>query len=522
MLFEHHDIVVNDGGRFDLRFAGDLRHGDVFLTIDIYDFDNPVHPEGHIGWWRFSVDALGQRSSGYIRLKDNGFDVSVADQASEDYWINESLIHPRRSIVNAVLRTKSANAIVSLDHIPAFATEQDLSGFRSKFNRDWRIPRFSACHYVPPPGRTVRIVSQNVNLYDAVGHLCLNLYRMLRQNNVAVEIYAEQFNLEINDIVRPMRRLFEESSKTDYVLYFFSIYDKYLKQVLDLIAARKITYFHGITPPSLLQAFDPELSVACSKALKQLPELARFDIVAANSFATARDLIQSFAEGDRQLERVKIIAPCLTWKRAYPQPNRPVGSTHARFLYVGQIRPHKRIECLLELFAAYQKLSPDAECWIVGSKAATAYGAYLSWVERTHLCIPPARVHWLGNISEEALQNIYRSASIYISMSEHEGFCLPVLEAMVAGLPVLSYAQAAIQELLGSSGIVFFDRDFSELANYIRALLDSPDRLAEIIARQYDRATTIMHDTDGTAFWHLLTPEPRPSRTGVKYDSASA
>jgi glycosyltransferase involved in cell wall biosynthesis len=511
-MFEHCEILAETGGEFALRFLGDMSNADVFLTIDIYNFDNPVHPVGHVGWWRFPVEALGERILGHVDARNEVINVCLIDVTSEDYWINEPPVFPSRAIVNAVLRSKSTNSIVSLHQIPAFATAEDRSEFRSRFNRDWHVPRFASPHYVPPARTTVRIVSQSIHFHDAIGHLCLDLYRMLRQHSVAVEMYAEHFNLELNDIVRPVSRLSSEAKKNDYVLYFFSIFDRYLHDILQLTAARKIAYFHGITPPRLLQAFDPELSVACKRALGQLPELARFDVLAANSFATARRLVQSFAESDRHMEKVKIIPPCLTWKRAYPEAIRRVGSSHAALLYVGQLRPHKRIEHLLELFAAYQSSCPDAECWIVGAKPDAAYEAYLRWVEQTQLGILPGRVHWLGKVSDERLQTVYRSASAYISMSEHEGFCLPVLEAMTAGLPVISYVQPAIQEVLGSSGITFFDKDFAYLAEYLRSLFDAPDRLAEIVARQHDRATALMRDTDGMAFWGLLVPEPRPSR----------
>jgi len=252
--------------------------------------------------------------------------------------------------------------------------------------------------------------------------------------------------------------------------------------------------------------FDPQLSVVCKKALRQLPELAHFDVLAANSSATAEELVHSFAESNWRLEDVKVIAPMLTRWRAYPEPRRPAGSTRARLLYVGRLRSHKRIEHLLELFAAYRTSCPDAECWIVGAETDAAYRAYLDFVERTQLSIPERRVRWLGSISDEELQAIYCSASVYVSMSEYEGFCLPVLEAMATGLPVLSYAQPAIQEVLGGSGISFFEKDFPRLAAYLQALLDTPDRLAEIVARQSDRATALLRAADGRAFWQLLEP----------------
>jgi glycosyltransferase involved in cell wall biosynthesis len=511
VTFEQADVLA-ESGEFALRLLGDMRGADVFLTIDIYDLDNPVHPAGHVGWWRFPVEQLAERTSGHLHMRGDDVDVSLVGVASEDSWINEAPVRPRRGIVNAVLRSKSTNSIVSLDQVPAFASLLDRSEFRSRLNRDWRIPRFASPHYAPPPGSTVRIVSQSIQPHDAVGNLCLDLYRMLRQNEVAVEMYAVQLNLELNDIVRPVRRLWSEVRKDDYVLYFFSIFDKYLENILGLVAARKIAYFHGITPPKLLQVFDPELGVACKKALGQLPWLARFDVLAANSSATAHDLVQSFAEGDRHVKKVEIIPPCLASDRAYPAASRPLGSSQARLLYVGQLRSHKRVEHLLELFAAFRHSCPDAECWIVGSEPDPAYRAYLGWVEHSQLGIPPGRVQWLGKVSDERLQAIYRSASVYVSMSEHEGFCLPVLEAMAAGLPVFGYALPAVQELLGGSGIGFFNKDFAHLAAYLQALLDSPDRLAEIVARQHDRATALMRDADGRAFWRLLAPDLAPLR----------
>ncbi len=508
VMFEQYEITAENGGQFSLRFVGDLRRADVFLTIDIYDLDNEVHPTGHVGWWRFAVETFGGRISGRVRLVKGDVDVSFVGVTCEDRWVNEIPMLPNRCTVNAVLRVKSTNSIAALDQIPAFAEPQHQLEFRSRFSRDWLVPRFAPPQYILPPRVTVRIVSQNIHLHDAVGNLCLDLYRMLRQNAVAVEVYANHFGLELNDIVRPINRLSLDANKNDHLLYFYSIFDRHLDDVLSLSAARRIAYFHGVTPPDLLEVFAPELSVACKNALGQLHRLAGFDVLAANSSATARDLVQSFVAGRWTVESVKIIVPCLIPKRAYHEQNRPVGSSSARLLYVGRLTPHKRIEHLLELFAAYLSLCPDAECWLVGAEAKAAYRAYLDWVERSRLAIPLGRVHWLGEVSDERLQTLYRTASVYVSMSEHEGFCLPVLEAMAAELPVFSYAQPAVQEVLGNSGITFFDKDFAYLAEYLQALLDASDRLAEIVVRQHERAAALMRGADGTGFWHLLEPRP--------------
>lgn len=501
ITFEQHEISADYGADFRLRLWGDLARADVFLVIDIYDLDNPVHPEGHVGWWRFPLETAAKSQSGHIDMGSDGYAVAIEEAASEGHWINDAPVRPARAIVNAVLRQRSTNRIVALDRVPLFARTADSGQFRARFNRDWRTPRFAAPHYLLPARATVRIVAQSVRLHDATGNLCLDLYRMLRQSEVAVAIYAEHFDLDLNDFVRPHIRLPAEATDEDIILYSYSIHDPRLDTVLNLKSRRKIAYFHGVTPPRLLQVFDPELAANCKKAFVQLPDLARFDALAANSLATAKELVLGLGEGRLSVQDIKVIPPCLaSAQRPEIESKRPLGSAAARLLYVGRIKPNKRVEHLLQLFAIYRRACPDAECWIVGAATNGAYRDYLEWIERAQLEIPLGAVRWFGEVSNEQLQTIYHSASFYISMSEHEGFCLPILEAMTAGLPVAAYAQAAVQEVLGGSGVTFFDKDLVQLASHLRNALNSPDRLAEIVTRQHNRAAALQREASGEAF----------------------
>ena len=504
VVFEQHDVILETGGRFCLRFAGDIQRGDVFLTIDVYDLNDPAHPTGHVGWWRFPLESVNETISGCVSPAEPGIKVSLADAASEDHWINEKPPSTNRYIVSAVLRSKSTNAVAALDRIPAFMTAEQHAEFRSRFSRNWLVPRFAKPHCTLPRQTTVRIISRSIRLRDAVGNLCLGLYRMLRQNDVAVEAYAEHFNLELNDIVRPISRLASDAREDDCILYFYSIYDENLDRILEVNAMRKIAYFHGVTSPNLLRVFDPDLSERCTKALRQLPQLAHFDTLATNSSATAHDFVRYLGADDWTVEEIKIITPCLISERGSVEQRRPDGSSHAGLLFVGRLSPHKRIEHLLALFAAYRGLCPNAECWIVGAEPNAAYRAFLSWVEQSRLALPPGRVQWLGEVSEDQLRTLYRTASVYISMSEHEGFCLPVLEAMSEGLPIFAYAQAAVEEVLGGSGILFYEKDFARLAKDLQVLLDAKERLAEIVALQRARAEVLMRGADGSNFWRLL------------------
>jgi len=114
-------------------FSGTWRRADVFLTIDIYDLDHPVHPEGHVGWCasrskRWSI----ARQAGCI-MREAGIDVSLAGLASEDRGSTKHACVRAVARSMPVLRSKSANSIVSRAQIPAFADAKDRSEFRSAF-----------------------------------------------------------------------------------------------------------------------------------------------------------------------------------------------------------------------------------------------------------------------------------------------------------------------------------------------------------------------------------------------------
>jgi glycosyltransferase involved in cell wall biosynthesis len=97
------------------------------------------------------------------------------------------------------------------------------------------------------------------------------------------------------------------------------------------------------------------------------------------------------------------------------------------------------------------------------------------------------RFIFTGPVSDEDLAIYYRSASVYISMSEHEGFCAPLVEAMAADVPVLAYAAAAVPETLGGAGVLFTPKDLEYVAELTAALTYDDDLRAAVIAGQRRR-----------------------------------
>ncbi|MGO9121994.1 MAG: glycosyltransferase [Desulfomonilaceae bacterium] len=505
--FDSSHVVAQTSGRFSLRLSPEVTNEDVFLVVDIYDLDNRIHPGGHLGWWSFRTDSVGDRLNGKISISGNRALVAIDGIECFNRWINEDEVPFRRLVANAVLRSNTTNAIVHLDEVPVFRTRKDHEAYRATFSRNWDSPLFADAWFIHPQKITVRIVAPNIFLQDSVGNFCLDVYKLCIQNGISTEMYAGRCDLAINDIVRKIGNLQEDSTPDDTLLYFFSTYDPRLDQIAGLSFRKKIVYFHGITKPELLQVFDLELSKSCSQGLQQLPSLSKFDLLVANSVASANVLAR---ETERELRNIKVVPPRLVsaeqQKCERGEDTRQDRHLGAHLLYVGRIKSHKKIEDLIEMFGAYIELDPAAECWIVGGQADQAYRSYLNWVVDHRLGAGCQKIRWFGNVSDEQLCRIYAEADAYVSMSEDEGFCLPLVEAMLAGVPVFAYGVEAVREVLGQAGIVFHEKDFKSISALIRSLLTNRKRLERVIERQHERSRYWLAAMDGRGVLSLFDP----------------
>ena len=521
------EIVLDRGGAFSLNLSVESIAPDVFLVLDLYDLDSPVHPVGHVGWWRYEIAQLPRSPTGRLILNKSG-EVRPHFEGVEatDQWRNPAKAPPTRIELVIVLRSAITNAILSLDRIPVLRSFADLEAFRSSFDRNYQSPRFAPPYYVVPANRQVHIVATNIFHRDAVGNLCLGLYRMLRQHQVGVQLFAENFDLAMNDVIDRREDLLSRLKPNDIIVYFFSIDDSSLADLAEMQCACKIAYFHGITPPKLLQVFDPELSARCAKAIRQLPLLGKFDRVVANSRASAETLRGAFAKGDASMPgEIAIIAPKLfgasearLWSSmrtgATPVPQaagKPAAAERfakPTFIHVGRLTSHKRIEDVLHLLAEYRKLDAQARITIVGLSDSIAYRDYLRWVQIEQLDLPEDAVDWRGSVSDSELDSLYDEAAVYLSMSEHEGFCLPLLEAMMHRVLVFAYDQPAVRETVGMAGVIFSDKSFESLAKQLHLLLSSPETRDAIIEAQNRRAAELVEAMDGRGFLDLLAVGP--------------
>ncbi|MGH2705358.1 MAG: glycosyltransferase family 4 protein [Actinomycetota bacterium] len=230
------------------------------------------------------------------------------------------------------------------------------------------------------------------------------------------------------------------------------------------VRARKVIDYHNITPSEYFRAYEPGLSAALASARRDLVELrGQVELAVAHSEFSRSELDEmGFAH--------TVTLPVLF---DLPRPEAPANeellehlrggtSDRADLLFVGRLAPNKHQEDLVKVFAFYRRLyHPSARLFLVGTSNSAAYERALrSFVERLGV----EEVHLVGRVADEDLVAYYRAADVFVSMSEHEGFGVPWLEAMAFGLPVISVASAALPETVGAGGILVRRRDYEELA----------------------------------------------------------
>ncbi|WP_025601175.1 glycosyltransferase [Burkholderia sp. WSM2230] len=275
---------------------------------------------------------------------------------------------------------------------------------------------------------------------DAVGNHCLGLARAARRLGLHAALYAQRYDVGTMQ-VRPFEELFASVATDDIVLLSYSIFDPYLEQLLAL-PCRKLCYFHGVTDPQLLRELEPRTAQLCENALSQLPLLSGFELVIANSQNTAQSLA-----GVLEATAVRVIPPVFADMPAFRRE--PASSTRTlrepNLLMVGRVVPHKRVEDAVEILALLQQREFEASLTIVGN--APNYDYLKLLINRARQLGVLERVDFKGMLDDADLFECYDIASALLAMSRHEGFCVPVLEAMHVGKPVFVRGGTAAQEI---------------------------------------------------------------------------
>ena len=300
---------------------------------------------------------------------------------------------------------------------------------------------------------------------DAIGDTASHMKRFLRSRGFESEIYClnRDKGLE-NDSV-----LFDEfppPDPGDAVILHYALVSPMTAAFAEL-SARKAIIYHNVTPPHFFRAFSPEMARICRLSREQLEGLApTVHLAMADSEVNRRELEEM---GFRPTSVLPLFVDFTKYEGpASPMMTRLLDDGRTNILFVGRIVPNKRIEDLIKvLFYTKKYISPLVRLIVVG-KTSSMPGYYRSLVRLAdEFFLMPEEMLFTGHVSDAELISIYRSAHVFLSLSEHEGFGLPFIESLVFDLPVVAYDCTAVRDTMGEAGVLIRDKGVGFVAELV-------------------------------------------------------
>jgi glycosyltransferase involved in cell wall biosynthesis len=340
---------------------------------------------------------------------------------------------------------------------------------------------------------------------DAVTTQTLEIDRRLRGWGLETEIFAHHIAPEFRHLARPDSEFAGHLDREgDLLIYQYSLYTPNVAY-FRAFRGPKILIYHNITPARFFRGWDARQARLCAMGRRALSSLSSASLGLGVSEYNRRELIEAgfplertgvlpnFLQVD-SFDKVSVSSPLLEQLRAGDVVN---------FLTVGRVVPNKAIEDVIRIFHVYNhSINPRSHLYIVGSRYLPAYDEEIDdMVEALNLSDV---VTLTGRVSLSDLKTYYEAAHVYLTASYHEGFCVPLIESMYFGVPILARNAAAIPETLGQAGVLFDRLGYVEVAEMAHLLATDADVRAQVIATQRFRLRDFSPELIEGQLWATL------------------
>jgi glycosyltransferase involved in cell wall biosynthesis len=316
---------------------------------------------------------------------------------------------------------------------------------------------------------------------DAVSNDTIMIQRFLRENGYNSRIFAKHIHPDVSEHATELSR-YSGSSDT-IVIYHFSLAGDDVTDFVKSLPDKKIMIYHNITPPEFFTRYDDGLYLQCEKGLLELRDLHDEFLLAIGDSEYNRLCLEEAGYTNTTVLPLLLdfesIHGDINVTRSY-NPSSPIN-----ILFVGRVSPNKKFEDIIKTFYYYHSINPRSTLYLVGNQQIPRYHSELEeLIERLDLC---GAVVFTGTVSESQLREYYRMSHIFLCMSEHEGFCVPLLEAMYYKIPVIAYDSTGVTGTLGGAGILVTKKNYLEIAELINILVEDEHLREKIILKQNKR-----------------------------------
>jgi glycosyltransferase involved in cell wall biosynthesis len=353
---------------------------------------------------------------------------------------------------------------------------------------------------------------------DAIGHEVLGIQQALRLAGYDSEIFVETADRRLEPLTRDYRELVDASHPDNLLLHHFSIGSKASRTAYAL-PDRMALIYHNITPPEYFVGVHRTLARQCFRGRRELQAYVdRCDLALGDSEFNRQDLE---ALGFPRTAVLPVVPDFAHLDRV---PNRFVADQFddewTNILFVGRVIANKKIDDLIRMFHAYHmNFNSRSRLLIVG--VFSLFERYLASLNELTAELNLTNVHFTGHVSDEELVAFYEIADLFLCASEHEGFCVPLVEAFYKQVPVLAYAATAVPDTMDGAGVLFDDKDPRHVAALMDAILSDPTLQDAIVEAQTAAVGRLQaKDFSGTllGFVERILVSPRAAGPKVAVD----
>jgi len=333
---------------------------------------------------------------------------------------------------------------------------------------------------------------QTISFGDAISNDVLEIDKVLNEKGYESSIYAEFIRgKNTARFVRPINELNNHVKEEDVVIYHYCIGTE-LTYWFKNQNCTKILIYHNITPHEFFIKYSKDMTEITRYGRMGLYDLVgHVDYVIADSSYNKQELIDI---GFKNVSVIPVLIDFLKYKSS------PDGKVIRRYkdgkkniLFVGRLAPNKCQEDIILAFAYYrQNINPNSRLILVGSNAVPKYADDIRAL--------PGRldlddVIFAGHVTQEELIGYYSVADVFLCMSEHEGFCVPLVESMLFDVPIIAFESSAISDTLKDSGIIFLKKDYARVGALLDIIMNQTDIRNKIIEKQKERLQYFSYDS---------------------------
>lgn len=318
---------------------------------------------------------------------------------------------------------------------------------------------------------------------DAVSSDVIAIRDTLQKKGYESDIYAKLIHPKV--IKQAKQLSLYHGNPSGILIYHFAVAGRDVTDFVKNLPDRKILLYHNITPAEYFYNYDDVLYDLCSRGRKELAGLSKY-------FETGLgDSTFNCMELEKLGFKCTSTLPILIDFKKYEVFDEELDSKlkqngKKKIIFVGRIAPNKKQEDVIKTFYFYCKyINKSSTLYLIGRKEIAPYVKQLEELVKT-LGLSE-NVIFTGVLGDNELNTYYRNADVFLCMSEHEGFCVPLVESMYFNLPIVAYNSSAISETLGNSGILLKKKDYVFSAELLNVLIEDSLFRESVIENQRKR-----------------------------------